>query len=109
MTTTEGLGSTRAQVIVSWKTDEPSTSQVAYGKSKDGKLDKTTPLDTEPTTSHVVIISNLDLAEIYKIQILSRDISGNKAFNTPTLVVTPDRETSVLDSVITLMQKLFRF
>lgn len=109
MTTTEGLGSTRAQVIVSWKTDEPSTSQVAYGKSKDGKLDKMTPLDTEPTTSHVVIISNLDLADIYKIQILSRDISGNKAFNTPTLVVTPDRETSVLDSVITLMQKLFRF
>ncbi|MFZ2544374.1 MAG: fibronectin type III domain-containing protein [Candidatus Saccharimonadales bacterium] len=109
MTTTEGVGNTRAQLIVSWKTDEPSTSQVAYGKSKDKKLNKMTPIDTEPTTNHVVIISNLDLADIYKIQILTKDISGNQTQGSSTLVVTPDKETNVLDSVITLMQRLFRF
>lgn len=109
MTTTQGVSNTRAQLIVSWKTDEPATSQVAYGKLSSGRLDKKTPVDTEPTTNHVIIVSGLDLADIYKVQIISRDISGNSAYSTPTLVVTPDRETSVLDSVITLMQKLFRF
>lgn len=109
MTTTEGVANTRAQLIVSWKTDEPSTSQIAYGKHSSGKLDKMTPLDTEPTTNHVVIVSNLDLADIYKVQILSSDISGNKSYGTQTSVVTPDKESSVLDNVITLMQKLFRF
>lgn len=109
MTTTESVGNARAQLIVSWKTDEPATSQVAYGKSKDAKLGKITPLDTEPTTNHVVIVSNLDLADIYKVQILSRDISGNIVQTTPTFVVTPDKEVSVLDSVITLLQRLFRF
>lgn len=109
MTTTDGVGNTRAQLIVSWKTDEPSTSQVSYGTASSGKLSQTTPLDTEPSTSHVVVISNLNLASIYKVKVISKDISGNAAFGTPTLVVTPDKEVSVLDSVITLMQRLFRF
>mgnify|MGYP002401972929 CR=1 FL=1 len=109
MTTTEGVGNTKAQLIVSWKTDEPSTSQVAYGKSRDGNIDSLTPLDTEPTTNHVVIVSNLNLTDIYKVQIKSRDLSGNTAQTMPTLVVTPDKESNVLDNVITLMQRLFRF
>jgi hypothetical protein len=109
MTTTDNVGNTRAQLIVTWKTDEPATSQVSYDKSNKKTLSKKTPLDTEPTTNHVVVISNLDLADIYKVQIISKDISGNTAYGTPTMVVTPDKETSVLDNVLNLMTKLFRF
>lgn len=108
MSTTEGASRTRAQIVVSWKTDEPSTSQVQYGKAKGGGF-KETPLNTEPSTEHVVVISNLDLAEIYKIKVVSRDLSGNTVFGRQTSVVTPDKETTVLDAVLTVLQRIFRF
>lgn len=108
MTTTEGTSKTRAQVIVSWKTDEPSTSQVEYRKAKGGDA-KLTALDTEPTTNHVVVISNLDLAEIYRVKVISKDLSGNSVYGRQTSVVTPDQETTVLDAVLTVLQRIFRF
>ena len=107
MTTTKGSNNTRAQLIVSWKTDEPSTSQVSF-KTRDGSPTET-PLDTEPTTQHVVVISDLNLAEIYTIKVMSRDLSGNIAYGAQTSVVTPDKETNVLDSVLTVLERIFRF
>jgi Purple acid Phosphatase, N-terminal domain len=108
-TTIQGGSTTKAQLIVSWTTDEPATSQVTFGQPNKKNSSKSTPLDTEPTTKHVVVISNLKLADIYAIQVVSRDISGNIARSTGTSVVTPDKETSVLDNVLTIMQKVFRF
>lgn len=111
MTTTQGSNRTRAQLIISWKTDEPATSQVNYDLAKAGKheLKRQTPLNTEPTTNHVVVISNLELAEIYKIQVISRDLNGNSTYGKTMSVVTPDREVNVLDSVLTILEKVFRF
>lgn len=108
VTTMQSIGNTRAQLIVSWKTDEPSTSQVYYDKANSKTLSKSSPLDTEPTTNHVVIISDLDLAEIYKTQIISKDINGNTTNGVVTSVVTPDQETNVLDGVLKILQKIFR-
>lgn len=101
----------RAQLIASWKTDEPSTSQISYGQysSKSSELDKKTPIDTEPTTNHVVIISDLNLADIYKAQIVSKDLDGNAVYSSITTLVTPDKEVSLLENVLNLMVRLFTF
>lgn len=99
----------RAQLIASWKTDEPSTSQVAYDKLSSKTLSKKTPIDAEPTTSHVVIISDLNLADIYKVRISSRDLDGNTSYGSITTVVSPDKDTNALDNVLNLMVKLFTF
>lgn len=99
----------KAQLIVSWKTDEPSTSQVVYGQGTKDKLDKESPLNTEPTTNHTIVISDLNLADIYKIQVISRDLDGNTAHGSTTTVVTPDKAVSVFDNVLNLMLRLLRF
>jgi len=109
VTTTETGKGKQAQLIVTWKTDEPATSQLAYGGIKDTVLTKTTPLDTEPTTNHVVVLSGLNLADIYKIQVLSRDLDGNTAKGSVTTVVTPDKQLNVFDTILNLMLQLFRF
>jgi len=75
----------------------------------DKVLSKTTPLDTEPTTNHVVVLSGLNLADIYKIQVISRDLDGNTAKGSVTTVVTPDKQLNVFDTVLNLMLQLFRF
>lgn len=99
----------KAQLIVSWTTDEPSTSQVRYGSVDDKELDNESPLDTEATTNHVVIVSNLDLASIYSVQIVSRDLNGNTELSARTAIVTPDKEVSIFDKILDLMIGIFRF
>lgn len=109
VTVTESAKGKRAQLIAVWKTDEPATSQLSYGQLNADGLTNKTPLDADPTTNHVVIVSNLNLADIYKLQIASRDLNGNTALGATTTVVTPDNETSVFDNILNLMLKLFRF
>lgn len=99
----------KAQVIVSWKTDEPSTSQVLYGNGNDKELTQKSQLRTEPTTNHVLILSNLNLTDIYKLQIVTRDLDGNTTYGVTTTIVTPDKDVSIFDNVLDLMLRLFRF
>ena len=109
VTITESTKGNKAQLIVTWKTDEPSTSQLSYDLMKEKNLKNKTPLDTEPTTNHVVIISGLNLADVYKTQIISRDLNGNTVYGEITTLVTPDKEVSALDNILNLMLRLFTF
>jgi len=102
-TTTVGFGTgSRAQAIVSWNTDEPSASFVKYGLGigANSKLDKETPKDTSFNTSHVVVMSNLDLSQLYRLQPISIDQSGNTAYGEETIAITPKKESSILDIII---------
>ncbi len=109
VSTIAGTNGQKAQMIVIWNTDEPSTTQVEYGTMASGKMDKSTPLDTEPTTNHIAIISGLNLADIYQVQFSSKDLSGNTSYSSKTLVVTPDKQESLLDRTLNLMLGAFRF
>ncbi len=99
-------GNAKAQVIISWHTDEPASSQVVYGDGLGSKLDKSTPIDTEPTTDHVVVINGLDLTHVYGIQPVSRDISGNTAHGATLAAVTPDKQNSLLDIILSAFQAI---
>lgn len=102
-----GVGNSKALVIVSWDTDEPSTTQVKYGLNADEKLDKELTPDTSLSTSHTVVIPNLDLSQIYKIQPISIDASGNKAVGEETAAITPYQESSLLDTITNILSNLF--
>lgn len=99
----------KAQLIVSWTTDEPATSQMRYGSVESETLENASPSDAQPTTNHVVVISGLDLANVYAVQIVTRDLDGNTELGPRTTIVTPDQEVSVFDSILNLMVRLFRF
>ena len=79
-TTIKGNGSeARGQVIVSWTTDEPGTSQVSYGQGSPGSYSNKTAEDSRLSTEHVVIISDLSISSIYQIQPLSKDKAANES------------------------------
>ena len=105
---TLSTGSRKAQLIITWTTDEPTTSQIIYDKASAKNLNQKTPLNTEPTTNHVVVISGLDLAQVYKVQPISRDINGNTAHGVELVVVTPDIDESPLDIILNSLQRIFR-
>jgi hypothetical protein len=82
-------------VRVSWNTDEPSASRVAYGTTPD-QLDSLEVNDAE-VTSHTVVLSNLDAGRYYHLRVASTDVAGNQAAYpaSPTGFVTPS--TGVVD------------
>lgn len=105
MTTKRGQ---MAQLVVTWKTDEPATTQVLYGPSRENALDNVTTMDREPRREHLAIISNLRLSDVYAIQVVSKDLDGNSGYGAKTLLVTPDKEEGLLDRTLQLMNRVFR-
>jgi hypothetical protein len=78
---------------ITWTTDKPSTSQVAYGLTNAyGTL---STLQTSFVTSHSVILAGLTSTTTYHYQVLSKDSAGNLsssgdfAFTTTTVPVGP--------------------
>ena len=68
-------GATPTTVTVTWTTNEPSSSQVAYGATTAyGSL---TTLDTSLVTAHSVTVTGLTASTTYQFQALSRDATGN--------------------------------
>ncbi|KKP86849.1 MAG: hypothetical protein UR87_C0010G0011 [candidate division CPR3 bacterium GW2011_GWE2_35_7] len=108
ISTTGVASNARSQIIVSWKTDEPSTSQIRYSIGSKEDLVNESPLDTETTTSHVVVLSNLPIEKIYKIQPLSTDLTGNISYGERTVAIASEPEYSMLDIIIDLFEKILK-
>ncbi|RJO61915.1 DUF2341 domain-containing protein [candidate division WS5 bacterium] len=101
-TSISGYGSSaKAQIVVSWYTDEPSTSQVEYSKGVSGDTYLlSTQEDGMLTTSHVVVVSDLDPSSSYFFRVVSKDNSGNEGKSDSNSVLTEEARSSIFDLVI---------
>ena len=98
----------RGQIIVSWKTDEPSTSQVGYAEGSDATVfNNRSTEDTQLTTEHIVVISDLPTSRVYSIQPISRDKAGNPGTGTPESAIIGRASESVLTVIFNTLQKVF--
>lgn len=87
--TTNNITSTGA--VITWGTDEASTSQVEYGT--DTSYGSFTSLDSTPVTSHSVTLSGLSAWTTYHFRVKSQDSAGNLAISadyTFTTIAPPD-------------------
>ncbi|MFA5954431.1 MAG: hypothetical protein WC817_02770 [Patescibacteria group bacterium] len=100
-----------AQAIVSWKTDEPSASQIAFeeGITKSDTLANSTELLSELSLSHVMVLGKLRPATVYRFRVLGSDSSGNKAASRDYTLLTPQRKQSVLGIIINNFEQTFGF
>ena len=110
-TTIRGTGAeARGQVIVSWETDEPATSQVAYGEGSDLKtLNSKTSEDGALATEHVVIISDLPTSRVYSVQPVSSDKAGNTSNGETKTAIIGRATDSVITIVLNTLRKVFGF
>jgi len=108
-TSIRGTGSqSRGQIIVSWTTDELATSQVAYGTGTSTEtLNNKTAEDGALSTEHIVIISDLPTSELYTIQPISKDKSGNQQPGTSQTAIIGRGSDDVLTIVLNAIQKMF--
>jgi hypothetical protein len=97
----------RGQIIISWKTDEPTTSQVAYGEGSGTDFNSKTAEDTRLTTDHVVIISDLATSKVYNVQPLSKDKANNLGKGNGSAVIIGRPSESVMTIIFNSLQKIF--
>lgn len=106
---TDSSGNSKAQAIVSWSTDEPSTAQVKYAQGVVAGNDYplSTTEDTNLSTSHVVIISNLQPSATYHMKLVSKDTSGNISVSDDYTVLTLNQDKSLLQYIIQILEERF--
>ena len=106
-----GVGAeARGQVVVSWKTDEPSTSQVAFGEGTGVTVfNNKTAEDTGLSTEHVAIVSDLPTSKAYSIQPISKDRSGNGGTGEVQSAIIGRASDSVLTIILNTLKKVFGF
>ena len=100
----------RGQVVVSWQTDEPATSQVGYAEGTAGTVfNNKTSEDSEYATEHVVIVSDLPTSKVYSVQPLSKDHAGNQGKGEAQSAIIGRASDSVLTLILNSLQKVFGF
>lgn len=99
-----------AQLIISWETDEPSTSQVLYGEgaANDG-YPYSTQTDAEMRYKHVMIVSNLAPSKVYHFKVVSKDSAGNVGESGSVTSITPKSTDTVVESVLGSLGRIFDF
>jgi len=99
----------RAQLVISWDTDEPATSQVEYAEGTGTTYSQSSQEDTNLQENHSVTISGLNPASIYHLRAVSKDKSNNIGNSFDTVVVTPKSTKDALTLVIENLSNTFGF
>jgi|GEM_PF-952652 len=105
-----GVGeSARAQLNISWDTDEPASTQVEYGEGTGGVYRATTQEDPNRTANHMVTIPGLKPGTIYHFRVVSKDKAGNIGYSEDTVIITPRATKDALNLVIQSLGRTFSF
>ena len=96
-------------MVVSWKTDEPSTSQVEYDSGLGDSYEQKSKVEGSLKTEHVVIISNLIPSTVYHLQVVSLDIAENEGKGSKLIAVTPKATNTVFEVVLESLGNIFNF
>ncbi len=106
----QGVGEeATAQLVVSWDTDELSSSQVLYGEGSSGSLSNKTQKDESLTFNHLVVVPNLQVSKVYHLKVVTADKANNESQSIDQVVITPKATRSALNLVISNLSQAFGF
>lgn len=107
-TTIRGSGSSaKGQIILSWKTDEPATSQIAFGQGETGAFTGRTPEDSRLTLEHTMVLSDVATSALYHIEAVSQDHAGNSAVSESQSAIVGRASDNIFNIILTSLQKIF--
>ena len=100
----------KVQTIISWITNEPSTTKVYYQEgiaTQDKELTESTKLDTNYSKKHIVVITKFKPGSIYSFKAESIDSGGNKTLSKTYTILTPKQKESVFQIIMKNMEDVF--
>ncbi|MEI8103716.1 MAG: hypothetical protein WCG84_02300 [Candidatus Moraniibacteriota bacterium] len=96
------------QAIIYWKTDELANSQVLFdvgmGNEDMGQQSKE---DKNLTTNHVVVLTDLRPGTVYRFRTVSKDSNQNVQKSDVFSLLTPRREKSVFQLILSNFEQTF--
>ncbi len=100
VTGVQAINITNTSFVVSWTTNEVSTSQVDYGTTTGYTLGPTT-LDSGKVKTHLVSITGLNPSTLYYFRVRSTDLAGNATVGTGYSITTSASGVDTTAPVIT--------
>lgn len=99
----------RLQLVVSWNTDEPASSQIEYniGPTLAEKYGLSSRLDASLSVNHIVIITPLKPSTNYHFRVKAADKSGNLGASADFSVLTPQSRKSLLQIILEKLEQTF--
>lgn len=95
----------KGQVVISWETDELSTSQIEYGLGSTGdNYEMKSQEDSGLNTSHVIVINGLRPSSTYHFRVISKDGSENESKSEAQSIITEESREAVIDIIIKSLQ-----
>ena len=101
----------RVQLVISWKTNEPSNSMVEYDENiqtKEKLAEAIGDVNTF-TENHTIIITKLKPGALYKMRVVSIDDAGNQAASPIRTIITPRQAESIVDVIVKNFEETFKF
>lgn len=102
-------GEVKAQLLITWDTDELSTSQIEFGTGTGENYSQKSQFDGNLSTNHTVILSGLNPSQVYHFRAISNDKSGNISLSTDMVTISPKATRSALDLVLKNLSEAFGF
>ncbi|MCP4649799.1 MAG: hypothetical protein GY853_06925 [PVC group bacterium] len=100
----------KIQSIISWLTNENSTSKMYYQKGiarATDELDEMTAMDEDYTKTHVVVVTKFDPGTVYSFRVESIDSGGNTALSKVYTILTPRQQESVFQVIMKNIEEIF--
>ncbi|MCB0321755.1 MAG: hypothetical protein KDD60_12585, partial [Bdellovibrionales bacterium] len=98
-----------AQFIISWDTDEESTSQIEYGEGTVGPYTQKTSIESTLKYKHLVVVSNLRPSSVYHLKIVVTDEAGNVSESKNIIVISPQQNEDPLEIIVGSLGDIFSF
>ncbi|HEY4497173.1 MAG TPA: fibronectin type III domain-containing protein, partial [Candidatus Paceibacterota bacterium] len=99
------------QAVISWRTSEQTMGKVLYdeGLQRNRELRQSTVAGEDLSTAHVVVLNKLRPITIYTFKIVAHDAAGNIGTSKEFKIITPRKEQSVLELIISNFEDIFGF
>lgn len=100
----------KIQTIITWLTNEPSTSRVHYQEGVHGgdtELIESTSLNTNYTKEHVMVITKFKPGIVYSFRVESIDSGGNTTQSKVHTFMTAKKKESIIQIIINILENTF--
>lgn len=101
------------QAIVSWKTDEPASTELFYVEGANREITASTTAAVAVkgedilSTKHVLVITDFKPGTIYTFRAKSIDSAGNISYSKDSTVLTPNRSDSIFQVIVKTFEDTF--
>ncbi|MEI6886972.1 MAG: fibronectin type III domain-containing protein, partial [bacterium] len=106
---TSSNSSKKAQVVISWNTDELSTSSVEYGEGYSDTYQLKSTTDFTLSYNHAVVISGLEPSKVYHFRAISKDKAENAAYSPNMVSITLKSSQDATELILGSLRNLFNF